>query len=501
MSATPSLPDSLHLCQAFSPTLNSDKCLSQAAEQSLPRRERDKALLIGCEYLNSRVPRLYGVHSEVDKFRNHLVNFQQYLEENVKVILDKDREVSPGPTCEEIYHRQMVLQYEHGGYHFKATWVDEDNRRGCGTNHNHAQPQSRALSRQRNELFETTSFIAERLDGYWENYSAPAVTGFLPPLGSGSRIGSTRREAIEWLIKDAKPGDRRVFYFAGHGYQLKARAGSRELDGKDEAILIDPQYGEPVGEGDVLIDRYNLPSDHPDMKKLRGVLVDNVRSLSTLCRQDDEYYFSQELRKLLVDPLPAGVELYTFWDSCHSGTLLGIDTDLPHYWCIRGSRFKTLSMSNFLTSNFPRRYKETAIASPKRRMLILDSACRALVAEPESYASVSRDEENPSQNESLVISISSTEDYQFSFGEGNGSMIQCLIVVLERFGRREVTFKNLMRALEKEMRRRRVMAYDTDIHRQAGRHVNDMEAITLRDIQCPLLGSRYPLDPNKLFAL
>ena len=50
----------------------------------------------------------------------------------------------------------------------------------------------------------------------------------------------------------------------------------------------------------------------------------------------------QELRDMLVDPLPVGSSLTAIFDSCHSGTLL----DLDHYlcnrvwfpWCNRGQR-------------------------------------------------------------------------------------------------------------------------------------------------------------------
>ena len=37
----------------------------------------------------------------------------------------------------------------------------------------------------------------------------------------------------------------------------------------------------------------------------------------------------QELRRLLVDPLPVGSKLTAVFDACHSGTLL----DLNHYLC------------------------------------------------------------------------------------------------------------------------------------------------------------------------
>ena len=42
--------------------------------------------------------------------------------------------------------------------------------------------------------------------------------------------------AIEWLIKGAKPGDSLFFHYSGHGSQVKDKDGD-EIDGLDETIL------------------------------------------------------------------------------------------------------------------------------------------------------------------------------------------------------------------------------------------------------------------------
>ncbi|PSS37481.1 hypothetical protein PHLCEN_2v688 [Hermanssonia centrifuga] len=104
------------------------------------------------------------------------------------------------------------------------------------------------------------------------------------------------------LAKDAQPGDRRVFYFAGHCYQIINR---NEEDGLDEALLTHGHNGEPFDAQGRLLDPDNMPPDDPDRKKLEGLIIDN------------------ELRDILVDHLPPGVTLVAVFDTCHSGTLLG----------------------------------------------------------------------------------------------------------------------------------------------------------------------------------
>jgi len=42
---------------------------------------------------------------------------------------------------------------------------------------------------------------------------------------------------LKWLVKDAKPGDRLVFHYSGHGTQVADRTGD-EIDGLDEVICL-----------------------------------------------------------------------------------------------------------------------------------------------------------------------------------------------------------------------------------------------------------------------
>ncbi|KAI0338052.1 peptidase C14 [Trametopsis cervina] len=99
---------------------------------------------------------------------------------------------------------------------------------------------------------------------------------------------------IDNLVKDVQPGDRRVFFFAGHGYQIKNHRGTEE-DGLDEVILTAKHSGPP-----------NLTEDlKPEVR--RGIIVDN------------------ELRQLLVNRIPRGAKLVAIADTCHSGTLFDLD--------------------------------------------------------------------------------------------------------------------------------------------------------------------------------
>jgi len=94
---------------------------------------------------------------------------------------------------------------------------------------------------------------------------------------------------IEKLVRGARPGDRFVFLYSGHSGQIACLEHSED-DDLDEVIL---------------------PMDHEGLEQKDKLIVDN------------------DLRRLLVNPLPAGAYLTAIFDSCHSGTLL----DLEHYNC------------------------------------------------------------------------------------------------------------------------------------------------------------------------
>ncbi|KAK0219414.1 caspase domain-containing protein [Armillaria nabsnona] len=121
-------------------------------------------------------------------------------------------------------------------------------------------------------------------------YKAENVVTLLDSNDSDSRRNSkqpTRKNLISHMkafAHDAQPGDRFFFYFSGHSTQQQNESGTEE-DGQDECLV--------------------------------------TRSGS--CIRDND------LRKYLVEPLPAGCQLTAVLDTCHSGSLL----DLPHYRCNR----------------------------------------------------------------------------------------------------------------------------------------------------------------------
>lgn len=94
--------------------------------------------------------------------------------------------------------------------------------------------------------------------------------------------------AMHWLVKDARPNDSLFFHYSGHGGQTRDLDGDEE-DGYDEVIY-------PV-----------------DFRQV-GHITDD------------------EMHRILVRPLAAGVRLTAIFDSCHSGTAL----DLPYIYSTHG---------------------------------------------------------------------------------------------------------------------------------------------------------------------
>ena len=93
--------------------------------------------------------------------------------------------------------------------------------------------------------------------------------------------GRATRKAIikrlEWLVKDAKAGDRLLFHFSGHGSQIRDRDGDELRDQLDEILC---------------------PHDMD---------------------WDGAYIVDDDL-KAIFSALPKGVHLEVLLDSCHSGT-------------------------------------------------------------------------------------------------------------------------------------------------------------------------------------
>ncbi|KAK1971795.1 hypothetical protein LY78DRAFT_46856 [Colletotrichum sublineola] len=94
--------------------------------------------------------------------------------------------------------------------------------------------------------------------------------------------------AMHWLVKDARPNDSLFFHYSGHGGQTKDLDGD-EPDGYDEVI-------------------------YPVDFRQTGHITDD------------------EMHRIMVRPLQAGVRLTAIFDSCHSGTAL----DLPYIYSTQG---------------------------------------------------------------------------------------------------------------------------------------------------------------------
>lgn len=95
-------------------------------------------------------------------------------------------------------------------------------------------------------------------------------------------------QAMEWLVRGARPNDSLFFHYSGHGGQTKDADGD-EGDGFDEVIY-------PV-----------------DFQKA-GHIVDD------------------QMHHIMVKSLPAGCRLTAIFDSCHSGSAL----DLPYIYSTEG---------------------------------------------------------------------------------------------------------------------------------------------------------------------
>ncbi|CCM05844.1 uncharacterized protein FIBRA_08080 [Fibroporia radiculosa] len=147
------------------------------------------------------------------------------------------------------------------------------------------------------------------------NYKREDVVIMLDGQGPElSHLAPTRRNMlreINNLVRGARRGDRFVFLYSGHSDQIPCLEHSEE-DDLDEVIL---------------------PMDHEGLEKKEKLIVDN------------------DLRRLLVDPLPAGAHLTAIFDSCHSGTLLDLDhyacNNVYHPWISKGfRRVKTMWRNN-----------------------------------------------------------------------------------------------------------------------------------------------------------
>ncbi|GJE85399.1 hypothetical protein PsYK624_014780 [Phanerochaete sordida] len=164
------------------------------------------------------------------------------------------------------------------------------------------------------ELYEPDNIIVLLDDGVGDIYGdgrSPGMDDDLYKLHMPNR--QTILREFRRLVEDIREGDRRVLVVAGHGAQLINTDGTED-DKRDEVVLAAGNDGFPdiSPEGSPLVetppDISRLTKDHEYYKVLKGLVVDN------------------EFRKELVDAMPRGSQLVAFVETCHSGTLLDLDS-------------------------------------------------------------------------------------------------------------------------------------------------------------------------------
>ncbi|KAJ2970637.1 hypothetical protein NQ176_g8093 [Zarea fungicola] len=136
-----------------------------------------------------------------------------------------------------------------------------------------------------NDVRNMTSYLAEQF-GYRREDMVILTDDQQNPMSQPTKQNILR--AMHWLVKDARPNDSLFFHYSGHGGQTKDLDGD-EPDGYDEVI-------------------------YPVDFRQHGHITDD------------------EMHRIMVSPLCAGVRLTAIFDSCHSGTAL----DLPYIYSTQG---------------------------------------------------------------------------------------------------------------------------------------------------------------------
>ncbi|KAJ6783998.1 hypothetical protein PWT90_06909 [Aphanocladium album] len=136
-----------------------------------------------------------------------------------------------------------------------------------------------------NDVRNMTQYLAEHF-GYRREDMVILTDDQQNPMSQPTKQNILR--AMHWLVKDARPNDSLFFHYSGHGGQTKDLDGD-EPDGYDEVI-------------------------YPVDFRQHGHITDD------------------EMHRIMVQPLCAGVRLTAIFDSCHSGTAL----DLPYIYSTQG---------------------------------------------------------------------------------------------------------------------------------------------------------------------
>ncbi|KAL7951208.1 peptidase C14 [Trichoderma barbatum] len=136
-----------------------------------------------------------------------------------------------------------------------------------------------------NDVRNMTAYLVEHF-GYKREDMVILTDDQQNPMSQPTKQNILR--AMHWLVKDARPNDSLFFHYSGHGGQTKDLDGD-EPDGYDEVI-------------------------YPVDFRQHGHITDD------------------EMHRIMVSPLQAGVRLTAIFDSCHSGTAL----DLPYIYSTQG---------------------------------------------------------------------------------------------------------------------------------------------------------------------
>jgi hypothetical protein len=136
-----------------------------------------------------------------------------------------------------------------------------------------------------NDVRNMTAYLSEQY-GYKREDMVILTDDQQNPMSQPTKQNILR--AMHWLVKDARPNDSLFFHYSGHGGQTKDLDGD-EPDGYDEVI-------------------------YPVDFRQTGHITDD------------------EMHRIMVMPLQAGVRLTAIFDSCHSGTAL----DLPYIYSTQG---------------------------------------------------------------------------------------------------------------------------------------------------------------------
>lgn len=199
----------------------------------------NKALLIGINY--------FGTSSQLNGCINDVYNVRKYLGERFVVV------------------NEVRLDGAKSGTQPKLLGIVQSMR---------LKFQNKVMSTADFDAHSTSMSVADQHKAKTEEVSVLILTD--DQAGAHKPTRENILHAIDWLVKDTKPGEKRFFHYSGHGSQQRDTNGD-EADGKDECIC---------------------PCDY----MTAGMISDDA------------------LRSRLVDALPAGAHLAMIVDACHSAS-------------------------------------------------------------------------------------------------------------------------------------------------------------------------------------